>query len=233
MVAIPRLSDLNVTSEDYLRAFYRLEEVEGRVSTTDLARELDVSAPAVSEMITKMAETGLVDHVKYKGARLSDEGRHLALMVTRRHRLWEVFLIEHLGFAWDEVHEHAHHLEHIGSAELVDRLDDFLGRPSHDPHGDPIPGRDGSLPSDDLHRLSTVRSGSTCIVRRVSDEHPEVLRYAASLGLSIGATLRISERIEFDGSLRLLVDGHERVVGEKLGGHIWVELSKKSAETTS
>ena len=221
---------INATTEDYLRALFRIETFAGRVSTTDLAREAGVSAPAASEMLAKMADAGLVEHVKYKGATLSEAGRRHAILVTRRHRLWEVFLIEHLGFAWDEVHEHAHHLERIGSSALVDRLDAFLGHPTHDPHGDPIPGPDGSFPETSLLRLADLPVGTRGIVRRVSDASPEILRYASSLGLLIGEELRVLEHVSFDNGLRIQLGDNAIIVSEKLAAQISMELLEPSPE---
>lgn len=215
--------ELNTTIEDYLRAIYRLEERDGVATTAEIAAELKISAPAVSEMVRKMADQEFVSYRRYKGARLTGRGREEAIMITRRHRLWEVFLIEHLDFAWDQVHDHADLLEHMSSAELTDRLDRFLGFPSHDPHGDPIPGADGTIVKRNLVTINEMESGESGEVRRVSDEYPELLRYAASLGLRIGASIEVLERIAFDNSVRLMADGREVVVSEKVAASVAVE----------
>ncbi len=215
--------ELNNTTEDYLRAIFRLEERDGVATTAELSRELGISAPAASEMVRKMASQKLVQYRKYRGATLTKRGREEALMITRRHRLWEVFLIRHLGFAWDQVHDHADRLEHVGAPELIDRLDEFLGHPSHDPHGDPIPAADGSMPVRHLVTIGEMGVDAEGTIRRVSDEFPELLRYAASLGLHIGSEVRVIERITFDGSVRLLTDGREVVVSEKLAASVSVE----------
>lgn len=214
----------NTTTEDYLRAVYRLEERDGVATTAELASELAISAPAASEMIRKLSDQKLVRYRKYKGATLTKQGRDEALMITRRHRLWEVFLIDHLDFAWDQVHDYADRLEHVRSAQLTDRLDKFLGYPSHDPHGDPIPGPDGSIVERDLVSIEGMATGSTGTVRRVSDEYPELLRYAASLGLRIGASVKILDRITFDNSVRLTTDNAEVVISHKLATSISIEL---------
>lgn len=219
--------ELNNTTEDYLRAIFRLVERDGLATTVELARELGISAPAASEMVRKMADQKLVRYRKYRGATLTELGREEALMITRRHRLWEVFLIRHLGFAWDQVHDHADRLEHIGTPELIDRLDRFLGHPSHDPHGDPIPGPDGSMPERNLVTIGAMEPGERGVVRRVSDEFPELLRYSASLGLNIGSSVEIVERINFDNSVRLLAEGTEVVVSEKLSESVSVELTNE------
>ena len=216
--------EINHTVEDYLRAIYRIEEREGNVSNAALCRELAVSAAAASEMVRKLADAKLVEYRKYYGANLTKEGRRVALSVTRRHRLWEVFLIESLNFAWDQVHALADQLEHIGSEELVDRLDDFLGNPTHDPHGDPIPAKDGRITQRDLFPLAVIEPGRRGSVARVSDEYPELLRYAASLGLEIGTTVQVVEHIGFDGSVRLIAGERESVVSQKLAESIFIEL---------
>ena len=215
--------ELNTTTEDYLRAVYRLEERDGVATTAELASELAISAPAASEMIRKLSDQKLLSYRKYKGAKLTKRGREEALMITRRHRLWEVFLIEYLDFAWDQVHDHADRLEHVRSAQLTDRLEKFLGYPSHDPHGDPIPGPDGSIVERDLVTIDELLPEESGIVRRVSDEFPELLRYAASLGLRIGTSITVLDRIEFDNSVRLQAADSAVVISDKLASSISIE----------
>lgn len=216
-------TEINQTIEDYLRATYRVEEREGKVSNAALARELGVSGAAVTEMVRKLADAGLLRYKKYQGASLTRDGRKAAIETTRRHRLWEVFLIEHLDFEWDQVHALADQLEHINSTELVDRLDDFLGNPSHDPHGDPIPTKEGLIPERNLVSIAAMEPGEAGVVQRVSDEYPELLRYAASLGLAIRTRIKVLERIAFDGSVRLEADNRESVISEKLAESVFVE----------
>lgn len=219
--------EVNQTIEDYLRAIYRVEEREGKVPNAALARELGVSAAAVTEMVRKLADSGLLRYKKYQGAALTPEGRTAALATTRRHRLWEVFLIAHLNFEWDQVHALADQLEHITSDELIDRLDAFLGNPTHDPHGDPIPTKDGRIPKRDLVPIAAMEPGGSGTVARVSDEYPELLRYAASLGLAIHTQITVLERIAFDGSVRLSAGGRESVISEKLAESVFVEKSEE------
>jgi len=219
--------EVNQTIEDYLRSMYRLEARDGKTSNTALAKELDISSSAVTEMARRLAEGGLLSYQKYQGLKLTKAGRDVAVSVTRRHRLWEVFLIQHLGFEWDEVHELADQLEHIGSEELVDRLEKFLGYPTHDPHGDPIPNKKGEIPTRPLVPLAQLGPGDTGVVARVSDEFPELLRYASSLGLSIAAEVRVVERIAFDSSVRLVANGREAVVSEKLANSVFLQLPEK------
>lgn len=215
--------ELNQTIEDYLRSLYRIQQREGEVPNVTLARDLGITPSAVTEMARKLGKAGLVRYRRYEGLTLTDQGMRMALGITRRHRLWEVFLIDHLGFSWDQVHEIADHLEHIDSAQLVDRLERFLGYPTHDPHGDPIPTRDGKLVDEQLIPLVDMGPGDLGKVRRVSDEVPELLRYASSLGLAIGADVRVLERIAFDSSLRISTSGKESVVSEKLANRVFIE----------
>lgn len=221
---MPRI-EVNHTVEDYLRSVYRLEVRDNRVSNAALARELGISSAAVTEMLRRLSDQGLLQYQKYQEPRLTSAGRTIAMSITRRHRLWEVFLIQNLGFAWDEVHEIADELEHVSSDILIERLDGFLGHPTHDPHGDPIPTSDGTMPTFSLLPISDLKPGEEGIVERVSDEFPELLRYATSLGLSIRTRVRVLERIEFDSSTRLLANGRESMVSEKLARSVFVSLS--------
>ena len=214
--------EVNQTVEDYLRSLYRIAEREGKTSNAALARELNITAPAVTDMARRLAEGGLLSYRKYQGLQLTKAGRDIALNITRRHRLWEVFLIRSLGFGWDEVHELADRLEHIGPDDLVDRLEKFLGYPSHDPHGDPIPGKNGEVLDRPLIPLARLQAGDTGTVERVSDAYPELLRYASSLGLAIKAHIEVVERIAFDCSVRLIASGREAVVSEKLANSVFI-----------
>jgi len=219
--------EVNQTVEDYLRSMYRLESRDGKASNAALAKELAISSSAVTEMARRLADGGLLSYQKYQGLKLTKSGREVAVTITRRHRLWEVFLIQHLGFEWDEVHELADKLEHIGSEELVDRLEKFLGFPTHDPHGDPIPNKKGEIPNRPLVPLAQLEPGDTGVVARVSDEFPELLRYASSLGLSIAAEVRVVEKIAFDSSVRISANGRDAVVSEKLANSVFLQLPEK------
>lgn len=217
--------EINQTIEDYLRSIYRVEIRDGKASNAALARELNISSAAITDMVRRLADGGLLEYAPYQGATLTRSGHEVAIDVTRRHRLWEVFLIRHLGYEWDQVHELADQLEHIRSDSLIDRLDAFLGHPAYDPHGDPIPSKDGVVAKRALVKLLAMKPGERGIVARVSDEYPELLRYASSLGLAINSRVCVVERIEFDGSIRILTDsGAGAVVSEKLADSVFVEL---------
>lgn len=211
--------------ENYLKNIYKIQEKEGKVTTSSLSEKLQISAASVSEMIRKLAEEGSVRHTPYRGVELTPEGRKKALRIIRRHRLWELFLVEVLKYDWDEIDEEAERLEHITSVKLEERLDRALGYPTHDPHGDVIPTPDGKIPpTRDIH-LSSVQPGTTVTVTRVSDADPEILQYASKLGISLGRRLRVKERISFDGSMRVDIGGKEQFVSLKLAQNIYVTIS--------
>ncbi|MCC7439822.1 MAG: metal-dependent transcriptional regulator [Armatimonadetes bacterium] len=222
--------NVNPTTEDYLRSLYKLESRDLKATNAALAKELNVTSAAVTDMLRKLDELGLVSYQKYKGVTLTKSGLAIATRITRRHRLWEVFLIQHLRFAWDEVHDLANQLEHIRSDELTDRLDEFLGYPQHDPHGDPIPTRDGVIPVRILTPIGQLQPGEEGAVQRVSDEFPELLRYAVMVGLSLGSHIKVMERIQFDGSVRLVADGRESVISAKLAESVFVQLATAPAK---
>ena len=208
--------------QDYLKAVYRLRD-GGAVTTQRLAEELGVSGPSVTNMVKRLDELGLLRHARYQGVELTDEGARVALEVTRHHRLLELFLAETLGYPWDEVHAEAERLEHHISEEMEARIDAALGHPTVDPHGDPIPTRDGDVPGGPEARLLDLIPGEEGVVRRVSDRDPDRLRYLARLNLRPGATVRLLEALPFDGPLRVRVDDAEHVIGRTLAAAVRVE----------
>ncbi|MEV1292703.1 metal-dependent transcriptional regulator [Pseudonocardia sp. NPDC049635] len=186
--------------ENYLKTIFLLgERWEGSVGISALAERLQVSSPSASGMVRKLVETGLVDHARYAGITLTPAGRASALAVVRRHRLIEMFLVTELGLAWDEVHEEAEALEHAVSDRLLDRIDDRLGHPRFDPHGDPIPGRDGELPEVLARRLPELRFGEGGELVRVDDTEPEVLRFLDAHDVRLGDRVVLVTRKPFDG----------------------------------
>ncbi len=190
------------TEENYLKAIWSLSPKSGKgVSTNKLADRLETKASSVTDMIRRLSEKGLVDYVKYQGAKLSDEGHEVAVRVIRKHRLWEAFLVDKLGFNWDEVHDLAEQLEHIRSAELTDRLDAFLGHPSFDPHGDPIPNKHGEFPQHERVSLNQCAPGDKVILTGVSDSSASFLQFLNKLKLELGSYLEVIERMEFDQSV--------------------------------
>ncbi|MDH3251608.1 MAG: metal-dependent transcriptional regulator [Ignavibacteria bacterium] len=209
--------------EDYLKSIYAIQSNYGRVTTSSLSGRLGISAASVSEMLKKLAEDGTVHHTPYKGVELTEEGRKRAIQIIRRHRLWELFLVKVLKYEWDEIHEEAERLEHITSRKLEQRLDAALGYPRIDPHGDVIPTTDGIMDHNGNRSLANVDAGVTVTVSRVSDANPEILKYASKLGIGLRTRMVISERIDFDGSLHVKIEGKQQFISAKLAQNIFVE----------
>lgn len=209
--------------EDYLKAVYRLK-MDGKPATTQfLSEELGVSGPSVTNMVKRLDEMRLLRHTRYQGVELTPAGERIALEVVRHHRLLELYLAETLGYPWDQVHEEAEKLEHHLSDELEARMDLVLGFPTRDPHGDPIPTRDGLVPETADVPLIDLPEGSSGVVVRVSDRDPEQLRYLAELGLVPGALVRIAERLPFDDLARVEIGAAVHVIGQQLSRAVWVE----------
>ncbi len=215
------------TEENYLKAIYKLslEQKQSETSTNAIAEELETRAASVTDMLKKLSDKSLVNYEKYKGVSLSDAGKSIALQVVRKHRLWEVFLHDKLDFGWEEVHEIAEQLEHIQSDRLINRLDDYLGNPKNDPHGDPIPDKSGMLAVEDYIPLNKVTKGKTCILTGVSDHSTSFLKSVEKWGLGIGTKLSPGEKNEYDGTLEVsLPNGEHIVIGQKSAAHILVKI---------
>lgn len=195
------------TEENYIKAIYKLIEKNGAgVSTNSIAEHLDTKAASVSDMLKKLATKELVNYQKYKGVTLSKKGEVIALDIIRKHRLWEMFLVETLDFKWDEVHDIAEQLEHIRSNKLVTQIDKFLGYPKVDPHGDPIPDVDGNILQTNAILLSKSAINKNLIMTGVVDHSSEFLRYLDSLSISLGCQLLINKAQDFDKSLEITVN---------------------------
>ena len=215
---------LSQAEENYLKAILRLENSDtGNVSTTLIANRLQTKASSVTDMLKKLAEKGLVNYQKYRGVRLTSKGKRTSSEVVRKHRLWEVFLVEKLHYKWDEVHEIAEQLEHVQSDSLVDRLDAFLGYPSHDPHGDLIPAKDGTVKPLKATTLHALPVKSECIVQGVVDSSSEFLRYLNSLNIGLGQTMTVSSKESFDQSVRVVFNGKEIALSEKISKNLIVK----------
>jgi len=210
--------------EDFLKAVYLLQRQGDAVSTSALAGELKIQSPSVTEMAKKLAEHGLLEYERYRGLRLTETGQQIALEVIRRHRLLEMYLVDALGYSWDQVHEEAERLEHVISRQFVDRIAAALGDPDHDPHGDPIPAADGSLPDQNLTSLADLPLHQTGQIRRITAQSPEALRYLGQLGLIPGAQVIVTAHDPFDGPVHLLVDNTPVVVGAEMARHILLTL---------
>lgn len=216
----------SVSVENYLKAIFsleqRLESDDERVKSKDIATALSIAQPSVTSMLKTLAGQSLIDYQPYQGVRMTEAGRRAALGVIRRHRLIEVFLIETLGLSWDEVHSEAERLEHALSEKVTDRLEAFLGFPTHDPHGDPIPDREGRLPEVAGRPLVHIESGTRARIVRVLDQSPEFLRYLEEQGLVPGTELSVRHVEPFDGPLAIDVRGHQRHVSRSLARRIVV-----------
>jgi DtxR family transcriptional regulator, Mn-dependent transcriptional regulator len=203
---------LSFTEENYLKTIYRLSEGGNKaVLTNEIAESMTTKAASVTDMIKKLSGKNLISYEKYYGVKITRQGKTEALMVVRKHRLWETFLVDKLHFSWDEVHDVAEQLEHIQSPLLIEKLDEFLGFPSADPHGHPIPDKNGKLHVEKHIELADAVTNKKSIVRSVKDGTPAFLQYLSKIGVYIGATIIILEKIEFDGSLEVLIDGKKKV----------------------
>jgi len=213
--------------QNYLKAIYSLRSRGERVATAAIARSLGVSPGSVTPMLKKLGEDGLLDYEPYRGVTLTDRGEKTALRVIRRHRITEQFLQKVLGLTWDQVHEEAEQLEHALSDVVIDRMDDFLGHPATDPHGDPIPTKEGHVRADHSMRLADLEPGDRGIVRRVSDGDPKLLRYAQSLGLVPATALEVLRRDPFGGPMHLKVGDSRHAVGEQIARAVFVEVEAR------
>ena len=214
--------------EDYLKAIYELETRHGAAGTNEIAAALKIAAPSVSGMIRRLSNQGLITHERYKGVQLTRDGRRAALKTIRRHRVIESYLTKALGYAWDRVHDEAERLEHAASDELIDRMAAAIGEPDTDPHGAPIPTREGTLGAGpDLEALAELADGARARVARVGDEDGERLRYLATLGMAIGAEVELISREPYEGPITVKVDGRRRVIGRELARQIFVEPRRR------
>ncbi len=194
------------TEENYLKAVFKLAEAEPDtvgVSTNRIAAALDTRAASVTDMLRRLAEKGLLAYERYRGVQLTPAGRQVALLTIRKHRLWEVFLVQQLGFSWDEVHEVAEELEHVQSPLLMRRLDAFLGHPTLDPHGDPIPTEDGAMRRPSTRLLADLLAGEGGTLAAVRNTSVPFLQYLAKAGLQLGTEIKVIEKVAFDNSLEI------------------------------
>ena len=206
------MKQYSVTEENYLKAIYRHSHGGKLVSTNTVARYLKTTPASVTDMLKRLNEKQLVDYQPYKGVRLMAEGKRIALKIIRKHRLWESFLVRVLKFSWDAIHDTAEQLEHIDSPELVDKLDEFLGYSKFDPHGDPIPSKDGTFEVRETILLADCEAGFKATIAGVLEHEAEFLQYLDRIGLTIGEKVEVIERIPFDQSVLLNVNHREVVL---------------------
>lgn len=211
------------SEENYIKSIYHLQQASGMVNTNTLAAEMQTRAASVTDMLKKLKAKKLLQYERYKGFRLSEAGKKAALDVVRKHRLWEYFLAEHLKFDWDKVHPIAEELEHISSDELVQRLDNFLGNPSFDPHGDPIPDRHGKIPVINQLSLTDIPLKKTVRVSSVSNQSAQMLEMLKHYHIALGTQITVLNHFSFDGSLEIKVLKHSPcIISEPVAKNVFV-----------
>ena len=212
------------SEENYLKAIYHLTvQLEAEVPTNAIAEMMETKASSVTDMLKKLADKALINYIKYQGVSLTDKGRHAAKMIVRKHRWWEVFLVEKLAFTWDEVHDIAEQLEHIKSEQLINKLDDFLGNPTEDPHGDPIPDAQGKITKTEKLLLSELVESETAICVGVKDSSADFLQYLNKQKIALGAVIKVLGRENFDASLHLIINDTPLTVSSKIAGNLYVK----------
>ena len=216
---------MTFSEENYLKTIYHLTIVsDSEVSTNAIAEMMETKASSVTDMLKKLADKDLVNYIKYQGVSLTNKGNLTAKMIVRKHRLWEVFLVEKLNFSWDEVHDIAEQLEHIKSEKLINKLDDFLGNPTEDPHGDPIPNAKGQIITIEKQLLSEVSENKIGICVGVKDSSSEFLKYLDKQEIALGSRIEIIEKETFDSSLKIKVKAKELIISNKIAGNLFVRL---------
>jgi len=216
--------DLSQTEENYLKAIFSLSiTVSKAVSTNSIAEKLETKASSVTDMIKKLSDKKLVDYKKYQGVSLTSEGKTIAVRVIRKHRLWEVFLVKHLDFSWDEVHEVAEQLEHVKSTKLTLQLDAYLEFPTHDPHGDPIPDENGNIAHHMDVMLSSIDEKEKCIVMGVKDSSATFLKYLDSSGIKLGSIVFVLSKEVFDNSMQIQIENRKMSISHQISKNLFVK----------
>lgn len=214
----------SLSEENYLKAIFGLSQVNGsKITPTAIAAALENNPASVIDMLKKLTEKKLINYDKKKGAKLTDKGYKSAVQIVRKHRLWEVFLLDKLGYTWDEVHDIAEQLEHVQQHDLADRLEKFLGYPEYDPHGDPIPDASGQIINAYTTMLYEIEEGKTCTVAAVRDTSTDFLQYLHKLNISIGTKLKVVEKISYDDSVIIQAGKNNMTVSRKFAENILVK----------
>ncbi|MBT3546159.1 MAG: metal-dependent transcriptional regulator [Flavobacterium sp.] len=214
----------SLSEENYLKSIYHLESISGKgTSTNAIAKKLETKPSSVTDMIKKLADKQVLVYKKYQGVTLTNLGKKSATAIIRKHRLWEVFLVNKLNFSWDEVHDVAEQLEHIKSAKLIDELDEFLGFPKKDPHGDPIPDKEGNFHKIEKILLSSLEENQYGICIGVNDSSSDFLKYLDKYQISLGQQLKVISKEPFDGSLIILVNKKEITISHKTSNNIYIQ----------
>jgi DtxR family Mn-dependent transcriptional regulator len=214
--------NFSISEENYLKAIYHLQEEDSTVTTNALAEKLSTKAASVTDMMKKLSAKGLLNYTPYYGFSLSAEGKKIALFIVRRHRLWEFFLSQKLGFSWEEVHQLAEELEHVSSKKLIDRLDEFLGFPPYDPHGDPIPDGKGKITVRDNLPLALLPKNIIAEVCQVTNQSAEMLELLRHKSIGIGTRLEVKKLFPFDQSLEVKIQTKTVTISEQLAKNIFV-----------
>jgi DtxR family transcriptional regulator, Mn-dependent transcriptional regulator len=217
--------NFSTSEENYLKAIYHLQVEHGVVATNALAEVLKSRPASITDMMKKLSAKQLLNYKPYYGFSLSSEGKRAALVIIRRHRLWEYFLFEKLGFGWDEVHTIAEELEHVSSRKLIDRLDEFLGFPEFDPHGDPIPNSKGKMQNTHKLAVSTLPLNQPATVIRVTNNSTGLLELLREKHIKIGTTIEVKKRFSFDESLQIRIGSNKsETISDQLAKNIFVQL---------
>ena len=215
---------MTISEENYLKVIYHLSHLSPKgVNTNAIAAMLETKASSVTDMLKKLSEKDWINYQKYQGVSLTDKGKLNAKIIVRKHRLWEVFLVEKLGFSWDEVHEVAEELEHIKSEKLINQLDHFLNFPSFDPHGDPIPNAKGELPNINKQLLSEIEVGKTITCVGVKDSSVDFLQYLNKQHISLGTKIKILDIEFFDRTIKIEVNNAVLVISDKIANNLYVK----------
>lgn len=215
---------LSLSEENYLKSIFHLERMFPKgVSTNSIAEDMETKASSVSDMIKKLSTKELVIYKKYQGVKLSNAGKKMAVQIIRKHRLWEVFLVEKLNFTWDEVHEIAEQLEHIKSEKLTNELDRFLDFPKRDPHGDPIPDADGNFNVGSRELLSELSIGESGLCVGVKDSSAEFLQYLDKNNIALGKSIKVLEKEDFDKSMQIEMDGHILTISNQISTNLFIK----------
>ena len=216
----------SLSEENYLKAIFHLQDGENNyVNTNSLAEEMQTKPSSVTDMVKKLSEKKLVNYKKYQGVKLSEEGESAAVEIVRKHRLWEVFLVEKLNFSWDEVHDVAEQLEHIKSEKLINELDKFLDYPKRDPHGDPIPDAGGNFTVTNHHLLADLKPGANGICVGVKDSSAEFLQYLDKNNISLGKQISVLEKEDFDKSMRIKINDLEYSISHLISMNLYIKTT--------
>ncbi|MFT3903130.1 MAG: metal-dependent transcriptional regulator [Niabella sp.] len=218
------MTHLSYTEENYIKAIFHLQEGKKAVTTNELADYLQTKPASITDMLKKLAQKKIVGYKAYYGCTLSSEGRKIALSIIRRHRLWEYFLSQKLGMNWDEVHDLAEQLEHVSSEKLIDSLDNFLGHPRFDPHGDPIPDKTGKMITEQQASLANLKENSKGKVSQIGNQSSEILSLLEENGIALGTHIEIIKRHSFDQSLEIKIDKKQtRYITKELALNIFIK----------